>query len=118
MDSPVKFSPYDGDLMGLYVDPNYLVFRWHGPGKVLFSVARRGNAASCHFSSDKNGLRYIKTAISQFVDFVFWLYDWCTMVLAQVERPSVGRLISKVGFMPVAEAGDKTVYVRHKSWAA
>lgn len=114
MDSPVNFSPYVGDLMGLPVDENHLVFRWNGPGKILFSVSRRGNAASCHFASNKNGLRYIKKTVDEFVLFVFWLFDWCTMVLAQVKKASVGRLIEKVGFMPVTNIGEITVYARTK----
>lgn len=112
MDSPVNFSPYSGDLIGLCVDENHLVFRWHGPGKVLFSVSRRGNAASCHFASNKQGLRYIKKAVDEFVEFVFWLFPWCIMILAQVKRPSVGRLIEKVGFARVADIEEFTVYAR------
>ena len=108
----LDFAPYEGDLMGLITDQNHLVFRWQGPGKVLFSVSRRGSAASCHFASDTPGLRHLKKAIDAFVLFVFWLFDWCTMVLAQVKRPSVGRLIEKVGFMPVTTIGDITVYAR------
>jgi hypothetical protein len=34
------------------------------------------------------------------------------MVLAQVGRASVGRLIEKTGFIPVAEIDDTTVYAR------
>jgi len=115
MDSDsVKFEPYQGDLMGLTTDDNHLVLLWTGPGKVLFSVSRRGNAASCHFASDRTGLRYLKQAIDDFVLFVFWLFDWCTMVLAQVRKDSVGRLIKKVGFLPVADIDDITVYARFK----
>jgi len=113
MDSAgVRFEPYSGDLMGLKTNENHLVFKWKGPGTVLFSVSRRGDAASCHFASDKKGMRSLKTAIDEFVKFVFWLFDWCTMVIAQVEKPSVGRLIAKCGFYPVADAGDIQVYAR------
>ena len=112
MAGSVNFTPYSGDLIGLYTDENHLVFRWNGPGKILFSVSRRGNAASCHFASNKDGLRYIKKAVDEFVQFVFWLFDWCIMVLAQVERPSVGRLIEKVNFHPVAKCNNITVYAR------
>ena len=108
----VEFAPYSGDLMGLTANKSHLVFRWSGPGKVLFSVSRRGDAASCHFASDKMGLRHLKKAIDSFVLFVFWLFDWCTMALAQVKRSSVGRLIEKVGFMPVTTVDDITVYAR------
>lgn len=113
MDSTgVEFHPYDGDLMDLPANEDHLVFRWQGPGKVLFSVSRRGDAASCHFASNPAGLRHLKKAIDSFVLFVFWLFDWCIMVLAQVKRPSVGRLIEKVGFMPVTTIDDITVYAR------
>lgn len=94
----VKFEPYEGDMIGLVSNSNHLVFRWYRTDcKILFSVSRRGDAASCHFASDKAGLRHVKEAIDDFVRFVFWLFDWCRMVLAQVERPSVGRLIEKCG---------------------
>jgi len=112
MDSTVNFYPYDGDLMGLPTNENHLVFRWSGPGKILFSVARRGNSASCHFASNKKGLRYIKKAVDEFVQFVFWLFDWCIMVLAQVKKASVVRLIEKVGFMPVTQVGEIMIYAR------
>jgi hypothetical protein len=36
------------------------------------------------------------------------------MVLAQVEKPSVGRLINKVGFMPIGKSDNITVYARVK----
>ena len=61
MDSHLSFQPYAGDLMGLTTNENHLVFRWNRDDcKVLFSASRRGNAASCHFASDKRGLRHIK----------------------------------------------------------
>ena len=115
MDSDsVKFEPYQGDLMGLTTNDNHLVFRWVGPGKILFSVSRRGNAASCHFASDRTGLRHLKQAIDDFVLFVFWLFDWCIMVLAQVSKPSVGRVIEKCGFSAVADCKEGTIYMRPK----
>lgn len=109
----LAFEPYEGDLMGLHVDENHLVFRWcRSDCKVLFSVSRRGNAASCHFASDRRGLRHIKNGISEFVNYVFWLYDWCTMVIAQVIKPSVARVIEKTSFFPVARADGAIIYVR------
>jgi hypothetical protein len=97
--SPYGFTPYSGDLIGLTADENHLVFRWNKPGcKVLFSVARRGDAASCHFASDFAGLRQLKKAIEEFVLYVFWLFDWCKMVSAQVLRPSVCKLLEKCDF--------------------
>ena len=113
MDSSLEFTPYSGDLMGLPTNNNHLVFRWNRQDcKVLFSASRRGNAASCHFASDKRGLRHIKEAIDGFVRFAFWLFDWCEMVLAQVSIQSVGRLIQKIGFEPVADCEEGTIYMR------
>lgn len=108
-----KFAPYSGYLMGLPTTEDHLVFRWNHPGcKVLFSVCRRGSAASCHFASDKAGLRLLRTAINDFVNYVFWLFDWCTIVTAQVEKSSVAKLIEKCGFEYWFNADDIMVYKR------
>lgn len=108
-----EFFPYEGDLIGLYTDENHLVFRWNRPAmKVLFSVSRRGDAASCHFASDKRGLRHLKEAVDSFVRFVFWLFDWCTMVIAQVTTQSAGRLIMKLNFTHALTVQGHDIYVR------
>jgi|GEM_PF-2692930 len=113
MTAEADFVPYQGDLMGLYADENHLVFRCACcPGKILFSVCRRGDAASCHFASDKAGLRFIKEAIERFFWFLLWLFDWCRMVFAQVKRRSVCRLIKKLGFQHLATSGDMEIYMR------
>lgn len=112
MDNGIKFEPYSGDLMGLPTDENHLNFIWCGPGKILFSCSRIGDAASIHFASDKAGLRYIKTAINDFVDFVFWLYDWCTMIIGKVSRDSICRLIEKIGFIEFAQSDIGRFYMR------
>lgn len=113
MAGALAFLPYSGDLMGLAVNERHLVFRWNQDHcTVLFSLTRRGNAASCHFASDKAGLRYLKSAIDSFVNFAFWLFEWCEMVIAQVSSQSVGRLIEKVGFAPFADCDEGTIYMR------
>lgn len=112
MDSSVKFVPYDGDSYGLQVNENYLVFRWTGSGKVLFSVTRKGDAAYAHFVSDKGGLKHIKQAFNEFIEFTFWLFDWCKMVLATTDKPSIGRVLLKCGFSRVAESEGVTLYMR------
>lgn len=114
LDRALKFEPYDGDLMGLYVDENHHVIKWTGPGTILFSLSRRGNAISAHFASDKQGLRHLKQAIEDCFHHVVWAFDWCTMVLAQVKSPSVGRLVEKCDFVPIATAGEYTIYMRQK----
>ena len=114
MDSDsIEFVPYSGQLMGLLVDENHLVFKWT-KGNVLFSVSRRGNAASCHFAADKAGLRHLREAMNSFAEHVFWWFDWCTMIIAQVVRPSVGRLIQSIGFLEVTQADGATVYARFR----
>ncbi len=120
MDSDsLEFIPHDGDLMGLTVTPNHLVFRWNVDHcTILFSMTQQGNSANCHFASNKNGLRYIKEAVDKFVRFVFSECDWCRMVIANIQRPSVCRLVEKVGFRWVAEVQDMQIYARAKEWAA
>ena len=108
----VKFAPYEGYLMGLPTNKNHMVFRWKGPGKVLFSVCQKGNAASCHFASNKEGLRHLKKACDDFVNFCFFLFPWCKMVMAHVGKESIGRLIMKIGFIPLGDSDQGTVYVR------
>lgn len=103
--------------MGLCTNENHAVFVWHGPGKVLFSVTQQGKAASCHFASDKKGLRHLKQAIDEFVQFVFCSLKSVTMVLAQVSKPSVGKLIEKLDFKPVTDTQGFTVYMRLRQWA-
>ena len=114
MGSGLKFSPYDGDLMGLACDENYLIFRWNGEGKILGAVSRRGNAASCHFSADRKGLRHLKQAINEFVDFCYYMFDWCTMMMGFISIDSVERVVKKCGFIELEKLQDCTVYVRLK----
>lgn len=109
----LEFLPYDGDLMGLTVTPNHVVFRWNVDFcTILFSMTQQGRSANCHFASNKAGLRYIKEAVDKFVRFVFSTFDWCRMVIANVDKSSVGRVIEKVSFFPVAIADGATIYVR------
>lgn len=111
----LEFVPYDGELMGLPVSPNHLVFRWNvGFCKILFSMTQQGLSANCHFASDKAGLRHIKTAIDSFVQFVFSTFDWCRMTIANISRPSVERVVRKCGFQYIYQVGDTKIYARTK----
>lgn len=111
----VKFTPYSGNLMGLPITDDHLVYRWvRDDCKVLFSVTRLGDAVSCHFASDKAGLRHIKKAIDEWCQFVFETLNWCTMVIAQIVKPSVARLVEKCGFNPVGEVDGILIYARCK----
>lgn len=109
------FEPYSGDLMGLYVDENYIVFKWLGAGLILVSVSQRGNAVCAHFACDRAGVKRIKKAISDFTVFAFETFGWCRMILAQVTRPSVERLVKRCGFIYVGEdAKGVKVYARYQ----
>ena len=110
----IKFAPYLGDLIGLPTSENHLNFRWTEPNcKVLFSVCRQGNGASCHFASDKKGVLKIKRAINEFCDFVFWLFDWCEMIIAKVELKKVEAIIERCGFEKIFES-DINIYIRKR----
>ena len=109
----VRFKPYSGDLIGLPTSDNHLSFRWIEPScKILFSVCRQGNAASCHLATDKKGLRKLKQAINEYCDFVFWLFDWCKMIIGKVEKDSIGRILKKCSFKLLGNSGKVTIYVR------
>ena len=112
---PVRFVPYYGDRMDLVCDENYQVFRWAEPDcMMLFSVARRGNAANIHFDCDKAGIKRVKEAIGEFCEFLFWIFEWCTMVMGIIKKPSVIRAVQKIGFVHVVDLDDLKVYVREK----
>ena len=106
------FTKYNGNLIGLPLNDNHLIFKWNVPGcKILFSAAMQGNGMSCHFASDKRGLRKIRQAIIAFVQFIFTQYPWCEMIIAKVQLPSVGRLLPKLGFALLAETEYCNVYI-------
>ena len=113
-----QFSKYNGiDLMGLPTNENHLVFKWINPAcKMLFSMTRQGNAASCHFASDKRGMLKIRTVINLFCEFIFDNFDWCKMILAKVELKKIGRIIERCGFKKINEINEINIYMRAKSW--
>ena len=90
----------DDDLYGLVVNENYRVLRWGD--NIRFSYAQRGEALNAHFSANKEGLRDIKPAIMDFCDWALNVYG-ASMVLATIRRPSVARLINKLGFFHAFE---------------
>ena len=108
------WRPPASNLLGLPHDINHSLIEWGGPGRVIFSYCRRGNAISAHFSSDKTGLKYIKGAILDFIEFVRSGFPWCKMLLAVVKRGSVARMIRKLDFEYVATSDDgNNAYMRY-----
>lgn len=110
----LKFKPYSGDLIGLPTSENHLNFRWNESNcKVLFSVCRQGNGASCHFASDKKGMIKINCAINEFCEFVFWMFDWCEMIIAKVKIKKVEAIIKRCEFKKIYDS-DVNVYIRKR----
>ena len=99
--------------MGLPTNENHLVYKW-SDGNILFSMTKRGKAASCHFASDSQSIRGVKDAINEFVPFVFKEFKWCKMVLAVICRPSIERIVGKCGFEEVTRNENAALYVRVK----
>lgn len=108
------FTPATENLLGVLETENTIAFSWNGPGRVVVSFSQRGNSIAAHFASSKDGLRHIKTAINDFCLWAFNRFKWCTMVLAQIKKPSVARLVKKCGFFHVADIDGLTVYARSR----
>lgn len=109
----INFTLIDNAPYGLPSDENHLNFAWN-KGQVFFSSARRGDGLSCHFSARKANLRQIKQAINEFVEFAFFLFPWCKMIMAVVPiSGSVSRLIIKLGFELVS-ANDVALYIKER----
>lgn len=109
MDSALKFKPTEDQRV--QQNENYLVFQWND-GDILFSVTQKGQAAYVHLFCDNKHLRNLKRACSEFVDFTFYLFDWCEMIIVTTDTPSIGRLVSKIGFTLVATSPECDLYTR------
>ena len=103
------------DMRGVWRDENHLVVR-HSSG-VFFSFAQVGMAISAHFAAGKDALRSIRYAIDEFCDWAFHAMPWCEMILANIDKPSVSRLVSKCNFCPLTTADNSEILVRYRPWA-
>jgi hypothetical protein len=109
------FKHVIGGTGGLPTSENYLNFQWVSPEcNILFSVTQMGKALSCHFTSDKSGLRHLRQAINEFAVFCFDIFPWSCMIIARVNRRSVGKLITKCGFERLVGNGNNVVYIRRR----
>ena len=98
----------------LPTDENHAVFVWQSPaGSVHFSASQKGLAMSCHFATSYPGL--VRQAITEFCTYVFTNYPWCKMILAQVSRGSVMRLLPKLKFIHIADCSAGRIYARYNS---
>jgi len=110
-----KFKVYAGDLIGLPTNEKHLNFRWNTSDcKILFSMSRQGNAASCHFASDKSGKENIIKAINEFVAFVFENFYWCNMILAKIKLNKIEQIVKQCNFIWALSTKDYELYVRSK----
>ena len=113
--SNFRIARSDEDLLGLLVNENHLAFKWNRSDcEVFFSATRHGLGMSCHFSSDKRGLRHIRQAIGEFIDYVFEFYPWCKMILCITNRPSVVRIVEDFGFQHVMTNNGCMAYMRKR----
>lgn len=109
----LTFLPFSGRVPGLYTNDNHMIFKW-AQGEVYASLTQQGKAVSAHLACSACALRELKRAINEFCDYVFWLFDWCEMVIAQITRPSVERIAMKCGFHQIGEAENVNVYARFR----
>jgi len=111
----IRFKQYAGDTGRLPTNDKHLNFLWIEPDCfVLFSVSRKGNAASCHFTSDKPGMEKIRQAINEFVDFVFSEFLWCEMIFAKIRLEKVRKIIRTCGFIWTLSTKKYDLYTRRK----
>ena len=99
-------------MLGVSTSKNNLVVEWGGSGRVVFSFAQRGNALSAHYAANKEGARNIKQAINDFCDWAFYEFEWCTMIMAMIQKESVERIVKKCGFVFLGECKKARIYVR------
>lgn len=110
------------DDLGVPQDENHLLIEWFkGDARVVFSFTKKevvnGNfALDCHFAANKKALRLIKESISDFTAMVQTEIPCCRMLLANIKKPSVKRLVNKCGFVYLGDIENNHYYVR-KLWA-
>ena len=89
--------------LGLVKSEKCRVYEWSDNGqKVYFSASRKGSALLIHLAAEKRNWLRLRDALNEFCDKMFFVYDWCKMIMAQVEKRSVINLALKCGFHVVA----------------
>ena len=111
----MKFKPYFGDTGRLPTDSNHLNFVWLENRNLLASASRQGNAMSCHFTCDKEGMKKIKKAINEFCELMFWMFPWCRMILAKIKDKKIVNIVEDCGFEKILEVDNKYIYMRVKN---
>lgn len=108
----LNYIPYYGNTYGLAKDTNHINFRWNRPGcKVLFSAGQAGSTVITHVYSDGKG-DFVE-ALNDWVEFVFWIWDWCKMIIGAVTVPKVTELaVEHCGFILVKSKDGVDLIVR------
>lgn len=106
-------------MKGLCTNENYFVFKWLRLGSgIYFSATRRGDACSIHYTHKKKDAGNIQEAVIEFIDYVYWIFPWCKMILACIpsNKENVKDLARSLGFELVAkeDGGDIEVFMRCK----
>ena len=99
------------DALDIYFDKNYWCVQYKDK-QIFFTFSQRGKAISAHFSASRKDLREIRGAIENFINWIYTIYPWCEMIMATITKPSVKRLVERIGFDHVCDAEGKSVYVR------
>jgi len=108
------FYLYEGNTGNLPTDRNHLNFRWSG-ANILFSMTRKGNAASIHFTvRDKKSERKLKQAVNEFCVEIFRVCKWCDMIIGQVKKNSIVRIGLKCGFKLIGQKDGVSIMIRKR----
>jgi hypothetical protein len=102
------------ETLGVPLDENHGLVEWFdGEAIVVFSFARRGNALDCHFAANKKALRHLRRSFDDFCDLVKSEVEWCTMIIAIINKISVERFILKCKFDLLSRHDDYLIYKRN-----
>lgn len=108
-------KPLSGDNFGIFKNSHYVVVQSSTrdeKDKVVFSFCQQGKAIVMHFATNKKGLRHLKPAIGEFINWAILSMPWCKMIIGVIERKSVERLALKFGFRAIHSQEGKTAYMR------
>jgi hypothetical protein len=100
-----------GDDLGIARDGKHIVVETESP-RVVFSFTRYGNAISAHFAADKAGLRELRWKIEEFCTWAFAAMPWCRMIIGNVKKRSVEKMLGRCGFQKLMDNGCNRILVR------
>lgn len=100
-----------GNDLGVPRNENYLVVESENP-RIVFSYAQKGQAITLHFACPPESLRDLRNGLNQFCDWLFYAYPWCRMIFGFINKPSVERMVVKIGFDKLMEIDEGAIYIR------